>query len=564
MRARLGNAGIAVKVFIAPTVLMVSMVILAFIFQHAVGQQGDALVNLYEGSVRKDKVLARLETGSVSVQSNLYRLLGWNNSGVEKAKVAALQQRIQQDMAALDGVCESYLVQLGDERNGPAAEAIKAALARFQSAARDVLDMYSIDDVTALVMMVNTEQQYDALVGALRASAEAGDARTAQVYGEAKDLAVAVQKTYYGIFAVFLALGLVITLVLARFITRPVIGLTATMGKLAQGDTSVAIPSLDNREEIGAMARAVAVFRDNMIRARDLEAEQNETRRQAGERYARREGLIAKFDAAARSSLNSVVSTVTAVREMSSALRETANRTSEQSVAVTTAARQSSDNVQAVAAAAEQLGGSVREIARQVADTAGVAREAVSGIQSASGTIEGLDEASKRIGEIVNLISTIASQTNLLALNATIEAARAGDAGKGFAVVANEVKHLANQTATATEEIASQVGGIQAISRQAVEAIRSVRGTIDRVSEVVSSIASAVEEQSAATSEIARNVQQVAAGNAEITDNIGDVSAAAASTGDMAGRLQDAANGLNRDAEELASEVSQFLAAVKQ
>ncbi|MBX9633568.1 MAG: HAMP domain-containing protein, partial [Magnetospirillum sp.] len=371
-----------------------------------------------------------------------------------------------------------------------------------------------------------------------------------------------VQTTYFSIFALFLALGLAITVGLARLIARPVADLTGVMSRLAQGDTALSIPSLEGREEIGAMARAVAVFRDNMVKARELEASQVEQRRLSTERMARRESLISRFDTTVRGVLGTVIANVETVHGMSNTLQASAARTSKQSATVSTAAEQSAANVQTVAAAAEQLGCSVQEISRQVTDTAVIAGQAVSGIQSANDTIEGLDQAARRIGEIVGMITAIAGQTNLLALNATIEAARAGEAGKGFAVVANEVKHLANQTAKATDEIAMQISGIQASSRDAVASIRSVRDTIDRVNSVVSSIASAVEEQTAATQEIVRNVQQAANGDDEITHSIAEVTKEAESTGEMASSLLQAANGLNHDAETLEREVSQFLSGV--
>jgi methyl-accepting chemotaxis protein len=256
--------------------------------------------------------------------------------------------------------------------------------------------------------------------------------------------------------------------------------------------------------------------------------------------------------------------TVRQVHSSSDGLQNTAVLASQQGAAVATAAEQSASNVNTVAAAAEQMGASVQEIARQISTTVAIAADAVAGAQRANATMSSLDESARRIGEVVDLIKTIASQTNLLALNATIEAARAGEAGKGFAVVAGEVKGLANQTSKATEEISAQIGAVQTSTQDAVESIRSVGDIIDRVSGIVTSIASAVEQQSAATQEIVRSVQQAAAGNGEITRNIADLSRAAGETGDMARVMFTAASELLDEAETLRREVGVFLNGMRQ
>ena len=227
------------------------------------------------------------------------------------------------------------------------------------------------------------------------------------------------------------------------------------------------------------------------------------------------------------------------------------------------AAEQASVNVQTVASATEELSASIGEISRQVTESTRIASGAVEEANRTNGTVAGLQEAAQKIGEVVQLINNIASQTNLLALNATIEAARAGDAGKGFAVVASEVKNLANQTAKATEDIQNQVGQMQSVTGHTVEAIRSITGTITRMSEIATAIASAVEEQGAATQEISRNVQEASRGTAEVSGSIQGVVAIARDTGGGAGETLAAANSLGTAAENLSVEVDRFIGTIR-
>jgi len=357
--------------------------------------------------------------------------------------------------------------------------------------------------------------------------------------------------------------GMAISLVIGRSITGPVGAMTDAMERLAAGDKSVVIPALDHRDEIGGMARAVKVFKENLLHTEQLEAAARDEQQRELRRSRQRELLTADFDVMIRRVITKVDGTVDSVHRTSTGLHDAAEQTSRQSATVTGAAELASANIQTVASAAEQLGASTQEISRRVQDTTRITQEAVEGVQTADVTIEGLSAAAQKIGEIVSLINDIASQTNLLALNATIEAARAGEAGKGFAVVANEVKHLATQTARATNEIAEQISGIQATTQHAVSAIKVVGGAITRVNEVVSSIAAAVEEQNAATQEIVRNVSEAAAGNSEVTRSITEVSIASNHTRDMASDMSRVAQMLEESGKSLGRHVETFLTSVK-
>jgi methyl-accepting chemotaxis protein len=364
-----------------------------------------------------------------------------------------------------------------------------------------------------------------------------------------------------------LAIGAVagtIAWMIGRSISRPLGQLGARMRTLADGALDGAIPGIGRGDEIGAMAATVQVFKDNAVRVRGLEQIEAEAQsRVAAERRAAMENLANDFERSVNSIVRSVATAAAGMQTTAQSMTATASDASARAATVGAASERSSNNVDTVAASAEELSGSVAEISRQVTQSREIASKAVGDAERTNATVKMLSSGAEKIGEVVQLIHSIAAQTNLLALNATIEAARAGDSGRGFAVVASEVKALASQTAKATEEISSQVAAMQASTSDAVVSIGAITGTIAQMSEITVSISTAIEQQGAATKEIARNIQSVAAGSNEISAHIGGVSTAAAATGTAASDVLSNARELDKQSGMLRTAVDEFLTKVR-
>jgi len=364
--------------------------------------------------------------------------------------------------------------------------------------------------------------------------------------------------------AIIVLLGFGIALVITSGIATPIKAMTGAMGALASGNLDVVIPHSDRTDEIGDMAKAVQVFKDNAIQVAGLRRQQEEAAVQAvTERKQAMNKMANDFEASIMGVVREVSGSAAEMQATAQTLSSTAQQGSSQATTVAAASEQASANVQTVASAAEELSASISEISNQVNEAARISTEASEEAHRTNEKIQALAAAADKISEVVNLIDDIASQTNLLALNATIEAARAGDAGKGFAVVANEVKSLANQTGRATAEISSQISAVQEETRHAVSAIGNIGNVIEQVRQISAGIASAVEEQGAATRGIAENVQQAARGTQEVTSNISGVTQAAETTGQAANNVLSSATGLMKQSDRLQSEVAKFLGTVR-
>jgi methyl-accepting chemotaxis protein len=372
----------------------------------------------------------------------------------------------------------------------------------------------------------------------------------------------------------------------SRRVTEPLRAIQAAVHKLASGDMTASVSFAGRKDEIGSLASTMQFFKDNMIEADRLREEQKAAEaRGAAERAAveeagrterieqRKRGeeerklamnkLADEFEVAVGKIIETVSSASTALEGAAGTLSKTADTTQQLSGMVATASEEASANVQSAASATEEMTTSIGEISRQVQASSKIAGEAVKQAEKTDARINELSKASGRIGDVIKLITAIAEQTNLLALNATIEAARAGEAGKGFAVVAQEVKALASQTAKATDEIGTQIAGMQTATQESVTAIKEIGGTIAEISQIASTIAAAVEQQGAATAEISRNITKAATGTTQVATNITDVNRGAGEIGSASAHVLSSAKALSGESQRLKREVERFLGTVR-
>ncbi|GJE15044.1 HAMP domain-containing methyl-accepting chemotaxis protein [Methylobacterium longum] len=506
-------------------------------------------------------ILGTIQNDVADIRVKQFRMLTFNATPEQRADNQTLQATAMAKLAA-DRTIYEPMISSPEER--ALWETFGGLWARYEASNRTMSQLLEQGRPAEALALIGSREQldlYNRMRDALAADAELNNRSAHQETTTALTQADAAMVAAY--VAVAVAAALAASLFGLLRVSRPITVITQAMSALARGEAAE-VPYRNRRDEIGAMASAVQVFKDNLIRTRQLEAETAEARLAAEEQ--RRSGMRQMadgFERAVGGIIGLVSSSATELQATAGSLSAMAGQTSSQSVTVAAAAEEAASNVNTVAAAAEELGSSVQEIGRQVDGSADLARRAVGEVDRTGALVQELSAAVARIGDVVGLISSIAGQTNLLALNATIEAARAGPAGRGFAVVAAEVKALAEQTATATEEISGQIARVQGSTGQAVTAIGAITARIQEISGVSTTIAAAVEEQGAATQEIVRNVTQAAQGTGAVTSTIAGVASAAEETGAAASQVLGAASELSRQSEHLAAEVGRFLATVR-
>jgi methyl-accepting chemotaxis protein len=522
------------------------------------------LDDLNDGILRQSAAVTDFRRQALQSIAELYRLTSVAANETDDKKLAAMTKAATTSLDAFGARfadVKAAVIEAGVATDR--AENLDKAFAAYLKAAKGVADMVEGDAATALGWMTGAARKFadvNAILDELsQRLADQKERRIAAIGAEM----VQGREIFAAAIAAIAILAFALSLVLGGVIARPLVALADGVTRIARKDYAVAIPALGRKDELGTMAAAVDILKEQSVKADELAEERQRASAANESRSQQLQALAEGFDRDVSGVLAAVAKATAQLQTTASTMAASAEEGSRQATTVAAAAEEAARNVQTVAAAAEELGASIGEITRQVTQSNAIAGKAVAEAEKTNATVNTVANAAREIGKVVELINRIASQTNLLALNATIEAARAGEAGKGFAVVAGEVKSLANQTAKATEEIEAQVAAMREVTGAAVGSIGTIAGTIGEINQISTVIAAAVEEQGASTQEIARNVQQAAAGTDEVSANIVEVMQAAASTGVAATEVLDAVRALTGQATTLRDQVSEFLANVR-
>ena len=558
------NIGLSWKVQLAPTFLVLVLIAVGVYALLALRSNQAAVDALVSGPVRQSELANDLTTRAWVAHAKLYRLAATAANEKDEKKVAAFAKEASVAAAGISEALKAVEAARSD-RQLEAFEKLKTAVAGYLKQSKNAIEMADGDAGSALMFIKGAERNFADIEKLtddwITRSSDSKDREIARA-GMRLDQQ---QMTLTVVLLIVAFAGIVVSFLVGRGISRPVVAMSKAMRELAAGNFGVQLPGLDRRDEVGQMAQAVEEFKVQAVAKAESETAEREAKNRelAAARRAELHNLAEGFETTVGNIVENVGSASSELENSAVILTKSSAATQQLSTVVAAASEETSANVQSVASATEEMASSINEIGRQVADSNRIANEAVDQAQKTDARIAELSLAASRIGDVTQLITTIAEQTNLLALNATIEAARAGDAGRGFAVVAQEVKALAAQTAKATSEISTQIAGIQAATHDSVVAIKEISGTIGRVSEIAAAIAAAIEQQGAATQEIARNVQQAAIGSTQVATSIADVNRGAGDTGSASSQVLSSAQLLSNENKRLKAEVAKFLATVR-
>jgi methyl-accepting chemotaxis protein len=562
------HIGLSWKVQLAPAFLILVLIGVGAYALQALHSNQAAVDALVSGPLRQSELINELDTVAWTAHAKLYRLAAVAANETDHQKIKALAQEAS---AAAGNISEALKAVEGaqsepkGESGSSSLEKLKLAVTGYLKQSKNAIEMADGDAGSALMFIRGAERSFaeiEKLTDELTASS--GESRDREIARAGVKLDQQKLTLMTALLVVAFA-GIVVSFLIGRNISRPVVAMSKAMRELAVGNFDVQLPGLDRRDEVGQMAHAIEDFKLQAIAKAERETAEREekNREMAAARRTELYNLAGSFEAAVGNIIENVSAASSELENSAVILTRSSAATQQLSTVVAAASEETSANVQSVASATEEMASSINEIGRQVADSNRIATQAVEQAGKTDGRIAELSLAASRIGDVTKLISTIAEQTNLLALNATIEAARAGDAGRGFAVVAQEVKALASQTAKATSEISAQIAAMQAATQDSVVAIKEIYGTIGRVSEIAAAIAAAIEEQGAATQEIARNVQQAALGSTQVATSIADVNRGAGDTGSASSQVLSSAQLLSNENKRLKAEVVKFLATVR-
>ncbi len=561
------NWSIIKKLLVSPVIFTIALVFLSWLSYSGIQTIRTSMDELYNENTAKVVKALDFKQSLSDFHAGLFRMITWKTNNMTDDKghadmIASLRSTLNGLTVDLRLLAKKHKLE-GEEKK--TFDAIYKHFQDYDKAALDILDVAESDTTMAVVYMFETDELFAQVNQAVASQVEKwrdGADQRFEIANNSIDKTIKVDAT---IVMIVLVGVFVITLFVASSISRPVRAMTRAMQSLAGGELNVDIPANDRKDEVGEMASALNVFKDNLVEMDNMRSNQEAERKQQEEqRRAERLRLAEHLE----SSVSSVITSLSdktgdIINVASSSGHAASENDTSQSMEVAEASDRTTSNADTVAAATTQLSAAISEIGQQVSQSTNIANLAVQKATTANDKVNGLADAAQRIGEVVSLITDIAEQTNLLALNATIEAARAGDAGKGFAVVASEVKNLANQTSRATDEISRQISQIQGATGEAVEAIEDISSTIHQIDQIATTIAASVEEQDATTRDIARNVQRVSDDAQAVADRIVNMTRNAAKSHNTAILVTWAAEDLKQPTDQLSHEVDDFLNGIR-
>jgi methyl-accepting chemotaxis protein len=564
-RFRLKNLGMSWKVQLAPAFLILILIGLGAAGLQTLRMNKANVDELISGPIRLAELSSELSTSAWAAHAKLYRLAATAANEKDEAKIKVVAKETSAAVAQVPTALKAVEQASGAGARNDILEKLRASVAGYIKQSNNAIDMADGDAGSALLFIKGAERHFSEIDKLTDQLIAAGNQSKALEVARSGARLEEQQLILAGVIGCVGIVGFVVSFLIGRGISRPVVTMSAAMRELGSGNFSVQLPGLERKDEVGQMARAVDEFKAQALARAEREAAERDAKKREQEAVRKSEfqNLADNFETAVGEIIDNVGGASDRLESSAENLSSSTDTTRRLSAVVATVSQETSANVQSVASATEEMASSISEIGRQVQNSNRIADEAVEQARRTDTRITELSQAAERIGDVTKLITTIAEQTNLLALNATIEAARAGEAGRGFAVVAQEVKALAGQTAKATSEISAQIAQIQAATQESVVAMKEIGGTIGRVSEIAASIAAAVEQQGAATNEIARNIQQAAQGTTQLASNISEVNRNADDAGSASAEVLSSAQLLSSESHRLKLEMEKFLATVR-